>query len=257
MSVKRLREIVTDQQYLDTINNFFGDDENTEVTGSGNPRGYIDKNGDVAIEPRFQIAGDFEEGLALAMPFETEKFGFIDRIGEFVILPQFDDADNYAEGVASVSLSGKYGYIDHSGAFVISPKYDYAHSFSEGKAAVSLGGKFGFIDKNSTLISEAKFDRVGTFSEGVAAVAVVKDYTKISWGFIDSEGREVIEMQFTGWDPPIFRSGLALVWVTIEEPSREDWNKGEMVEVKKAGYINKSGEWIYGPVAGPWDIYLN
>ena len=257
MSVKKLREIVTDKQYLDTINNFFGDDEDTEVTGSGNPRGYIDKNGSVAIEPRFQIAGDFNEGLALAVPFEAEKFGFIDRTGEFVIGPQFDDAGDFAEGVAGVSQAGKYGYIDYTGKFVTSPEYDYAHPFSEGKAAVSLGEKFGFIDKQGTLLSEAKYDRVGEFSEGVAAVAMVNDYSKISWGFIDGQGREVIDLQFTGWDPPVFKNGLALVWLAVEEPSQQDWNKGEMVEVKKAGYINKSGHWIYGPVAGPWDIFLN
>ncbi|HEF3474383.1 TPA: WG repeat-containing protein, partial [Campylobacter coli] len=52
------------------------------------------------------------------------KWGFIDKNGEFVIEPKFDGVGNFSEGLARVELNGKYGFIDKSGKIVIEPKFD-------------------------------------------------------------------------------------------------------------------------------------
>ncbi|EMU6300714.1 WG repeat-containing protein, partial [Campylobacter coli] len=44
--------------------------------------------------------------------------------GKFVIEPKFDDAWNFNEGLAGVELNGKWGFIDKSGKIVIEPKFD-------------------------------------------------------------------------------------------------------------------------------------
>ena len=47
------------------------------------------------------------------------KYGYVDRKGNVVIEPQFDNAKSFSEGLAWAEKVGKTGYIDHSGAYVI------------------------------------------------------------------------------------------------------------------------------------------
>ncbi len=52
------------------------------------------------------------------------KYGFIDKNGDFVIKPKFDDAWYFREGLAAVELNGKYGFIDKSGKIIAKPEFD-------------------------------------------------------------------------------------------------------------------------------------
>jgi len=46
---------------------------------------------------------------------DNSKYGYIDKQGHFVVNPQFDEAGNFSEGMAAVRIgndkTGKYGYI--------------------------------------------------------------------------------------------------------------------------------------------------
>src|ERR1035441_6208609 len=67
------------------------------------------------------------------------RWGFVNKSGETVINPQFDRAEVFAEGLAPVRM-GRWGYVDASGKVVINPQFDKAGVFSDGLAAVKLGG---------------------------------------------------------------------------------------------------------------------
>ncbi|EFS2175116.1 WG repeat-containing protein, partial [Campylobacter coli] len=122
---------------------------------------FLDKNGEFAIEPKFDYVWSFGEGLVAVKL--NGKWGFIDKNGEFVIEPKFDDTRSFWEGLAGVKLNGKWGFIDKSGKIVIKPKFDDTRSFWEGLAGVKLNGKWGFMDKNGKIVIEPKFDGVGNF----------------------------------------------------------------------------------------------
>jgi hypothetical protein len=77
------------------------------------------------------------------------RFGYIDKTGRVVINPKFENASPFSEGLASVRLGGKDGYIDKTGRMVIAPQFDQADSFSEGIARVAVHGKFGFIRRKA------------------------------------------------------------------------------------------------------------
>ncbi len=62
------------------------------------------------------------------------KYGYADKSGALVIEPQFDGAEGFSEGLAAVKLDEKYGYIDKAGEWVIEPTFRYAKRFSEGLA---------------------------------------------------------------------------------------------------------------------------
>jgi hypothetical protein len=61
----------------------------------------------------------FSEGLAAVKT--DDGWGFIDPTGKMVIDPQFDDARSFQDGLAFVSVLGKEAYITKTGAFVVDP----------------------------------------------------------------------------------------------------------------------------------------
>ena len=194
----------------------------------GDKYGYINKAGEYVIKPQFDGAGSFSEGLAwMRIGGKEGKEGFINKAGEIVINPQFDDAWSFSEGLARVEIGDKRGYINKAGEYVIKPQFDDAYSFLEGLAPVRIGdlksGKWGFINKAGEYVINPQFDSAGSFSEGLASVQIGD---KI--GFINKAGERVIKPQFDfAWD---FSEGLA--WVLIGD---------------KRGYINKAGEIVINP----------
>jgi hypothetical protein len=46
------------------------------------------------------------------------KNGYIDKAGKVVIEPRFDVVGEFSEGLAVVSIGGKWGYIDKTGKYV-------------------------------------------------------------------------------------------------------------------------------------------
>ena len=85
---------------------------------------------------------------------ENEKWGYIDKSGKFVIEPQFEFADDFSEGLAIVTINDEYGFIDKSGKFVIEPQFEYASKFSDGISRVENNGKEFKIDTNGNVVSD-------------------------------------------------------------------------------------------------------
>ncbi|MDZ7852842.1 MAG: WG repeat-containing protein [Halomonas sp.] len=79
----------------------------------GSTVGWIDTEGEWAIEPSFHAGGDFSEGRAPAARSDT-NWGYIDTDGELVFPRKFilAEADVYAEGLHPVTLNGERGYMD-------------------------------------------------------------------------------------------------------------------------------------------------
>lgn len=100
----------------------------------------------------------------------SEKLWGYKQYERVVINPKFQDAGLFNEGVAPVRLGGKYGFIDREGSCVIPYKYEYAGVFSEGLARVRLDDKYGYIDKNGVVVIPYKYSDAGDFIDGLAAV---------------------------------------------------------------------------------------
>jgi len=122
-----------------------------------------------------------------------DKWGYVDHEGKFTINPQFDRAMLFTDGIACVSVDEKYGYIDNEGKYLINPTYKDATYFSEGLACVVLeNGYPSFINKKGEIqFTLNNAERCRVFSEGLAAVLI-----KNKWGFIDKSGKIAIQPQF-------------------------------------------------------------
>jgi hypothetical protein len=51
------------------------------------------------------------------------RWGYVNKSGEIVINPQFDRAEAFTQGLAPVRI-GRWGYVDNSGKVVINPQFD-------------------------------------------------------------------------------------------------------------------------------------
>ena len=75
------------------------------------------------------------------------KYGFINKSGEIVIQPKFNDAFHFKEGLAAVQKRKKWGFIDKTGKFIIKPKFDLVPScgFHNGLVLVVKKRKGWFV----------------------------------------------------------------------------------------------------------------
>ncbi len=72
------------------------------------------------------------QGGELFIIKQAGKLGYIDKAGKVVVEPQFDRAENFSEGLAAVRVGGRRGtcgYIDKTGKFAINPQFDDARAF--------------------------------------------------------------------------------------------------------------------------------
>ena len=197
--------------------------------------GYINKVGNILIDPKFNACGFFSGGLAVARIGDI--WSFIDKTGRVVISEQFEEVQHFSDGLAAVKTGSNWKYIDKNGKIVLNTQYDLVGNFSEGLAPVNLGGqeneyvgmeggKWGYIDKTGNIVIPLQFEYGKTFSEGIAPVKIGG-----RWGFIDKAGTVVIKPQFD-W-AECFSGGLAEVEI----------HHGGL----RIGYINKKGDYVWNP----------
>ena len=235
--------------------------------------GYIDKTGGIVIDPQFDEADKFSEGLALVKVggLMTGRRGYIDKTGTIVIKLQYEFADSFSDGLAAVQakVGDSWGYINKEGTMIISPQFVFPMPFREGLANMMVGAdfktsKWGYIDKSGKMVISPQYRPAQIFSEGLAAVLDIKAGM---YGFIDKTGTMVILPQF-GYGFP-FHEGLSFVhtgdaksgkWGCIDktgtmviDPQFDDahtFSEGlaEVMigdkETGKWGYIDNTGKYV-------------
>lgn len=265
------------------------------VLGDDQFWGFIDFSGEWLIEPRFSRVGRFVEGRAAFVDEDRLRGGYIDRGGEVVIDPVFEAARVFSEGLAAVKVQGRWGFIDPQGSLVIDPQFPRSRDFSEGLAMVQIQlGTIGYLDPAGEWVIQPRPKRNGetpaptpvegelvgqpviqallegySFSEGLAAVRTEEG----TWGFIDREGRWVIEPVFFGAGQ--FSEGLApirkgLRWGYVDRDGavviQPDFFEAKKFSLGLApvkvpeqgwGYVNAEGEVVFEPVYESADPFVH
>ena len=203
----------------------------------------------------------FSEGLA-AVKIKNH-YGFIDKRGDVAIEPKYDDACGFSDGLAAVKKGNKYGFIDHTGRMVIEPQFGFTIAFSEGLATVLNDNDFFIIDKNGrTVVTlDDETSDLEQFSCGLAATEVkfeTDDNVDFKYGFIDRLGRMAIKPQFDFVSH--FSEGLAVATLAPDGPSGFIDTKGNFViepQYEEAenfsdgvAPVKKDGKWRFIDRAG-------
>ena len=192
--------------------------------------GYIDENGRIRIEPDFNSAQGFSEGLARV---REGRVGYIGPDGEYVIEPRFDNGRPFQEGLAAVRVDGRWGYINTSGAFAINPQYIEARSFKDGRAFVLTPGfDWEYIDHSGSIVRTLETPNLtdfetesNDFSDGLA---LVYDFDTDQYGYMDEDGNMAIDFQYA--EARAFREGMAAIKIS------DSW-----------GFIDKKGNTVISP----------
>lgn len=195
--------------------------------------GYMHKNGEIIINPKYTDAYPFVDGLA-RVNISGTRCGYINKSGIMVIqaiyIPMGSSNDHYvsglgfSEGLADVCIRDvpprKYAYIDKTGNMVIGSIFDYATSFREGLALVRMGdvfsgngqthdGLWGYINKKGDIVIRPQYHKASSFKEGLAAVCMGNCLSSGKWGYINKNGDMIISPQYDYASP--FCEGLARV----------------------------------------------
>ena len=202
----------------------------------------LDSTNSTKQDPKAEVEVDI---LRLAAVKIGDKWGYINHKVEIVIKPQFDDTKMFSDGLAAIKISDKWGYINPGGEVVIKPQFSYAGIFSrpDGKVPAREGFAFvrtgvfegGFINREGKF-----FDNVGDFSEGLARVKIGR-----KWGYINLEGKIVIEPQFDRaedfWKG---KGGLARVRIDNKRGFIYPVGMAPIPVNYKQGFINREGKFF-------------
>lgn len=156
--------------------------------------GFIDKTGKIVIDANFSTwdrVWSFSENLA---PFASgTKEGFIDKKGNIAIQPLYDYVDFFSEGLAAVKLNDKWGYIDTKGTMKIQTMYDGCTEFWEGLAFVLSGSTWSVIDKNGNVkISLGDYvPVVEFFHNGLTLIAKEDINGKTEYKYINTKNETI------------------------------------------------------------------
>ena len=220
--------------------------------------GFLDANGKIAIELKYDLVSIFDDSYAVAK--RGNDFFVINKAGEETKIMGEDliNAKHFSEGLAPFTNSDKMsGYIDVNGKAAIPAKFLTVGYFTDGLAwAKTSDKKVGYIDTKGEWVINAQFDAAKNF-DPISGLARIK--TDGKWAYVNKTG-EIINMDDTeSWGD--FSEGLAKgkkagktgyynnksEWVIAPEYEGGRNFKNGFVAVKKDdkwGFINQSGEWI-------------
>ncbi|HWR60865.1 MAG TPA: WG repeat-containing protein [Clostridia bacterium] len=136
---------------------------------------------------------------AYIMEGPQKKWGYINGEGRFVIGPEYENAADFrGSGIAEVSEKAGWKLIDRTGKQIMESGYLYTYDFSEGKTVVTdESGRSYLYGENGQVL----FDTEGSIDElsyGMAAFSRKAGGDKYLWGYIDAEGKVVIEPEYEG-----------------------------------------------------------
>jgi hypothetical protein len=215
--------------------------------------GYMTGSGKVMIQPKYDQAGPFSQGMALV--WSGDKPVYINGSGREIWSPPDVSNLSYAEtgllatelgkfgeGLVNVKERKLFGFIDGSGRYVIKPQFLGALQFSGGTAAVKTPDGWGFIRKDGTFAIRPRFEEASSFEEGLAAVAENGKY-----GYLDASGKLVVPLKFDKAGD--FSEGLAKVGMV--DPGKKDTPGmfggvfgGD--DIYQWGYVDKTGAPVIG-----------
>jgi hypothetical protein len=132
-----------------------------------------------------------------------EKWGFKDADGNVVITPQytavseFNKLLNYDDKFYARAIkNGKCGLINKKNETILAFNYDKIWQFEKDIAIVKKDGRLGYYKAYSGFLTKIKFHDAYDFKKNEIAQVSMKKDGKVTYGYINKKGKEVI--------PPIY-----------------------------------------------------
>ena len=211
------------------------DDTLTVFCDKNDKRGYLNAyTGEVVIEPQYDAAWVFSEGLAAVM--KDDMIAFIDRKGEIIIPFNFRhnerkyDYDHidyvFHDGYCDmIGDNGCQGLINKSGEWCIEPIYGYIvkDCLRDGYKTIIESGietyayteKEGYVDKDMNVIFPAEYSNITITSDGFILTKDNRMWKE------DFEGNVTIPFMYEYLSNMTYSVGVNIEGYAIQELSDE------------------------------------
>jgi len=210
------------------------------VTVNGN-KGFISKNGEIAIAPIYQNAYPFSDGLA-AVKIE-DRWGYINTKGHLVIRPKFVNVGFFSDGLSRFQardLHGPWGYINKSGEIIIEAKFDYAEEFRKGIARV---GSTTTKSKLLSLIADVGEQYRYRFINSSGKTIDPPPQTH----YVKGEPNELIQFTQKGKVGYLNKKGAVSIAARFKSGTSFSEGLACVCQDRLFGFIDKNGSWIIPP----------
>ncbi|RYZ22054.1 MAG: WG repeat-containing protein [Chitinophagaceae bacterium] len=134
--------------------------------------GFIDKQGQWILPPKYKTAYPFYKGTAVVKT--NDRFELFNKSGNRIITQTFDTVYHFKNDVAIVGNAKKWGLLNYRGQFILPlgnygglGEYNYYHG-----TFMKNDGKWYLIDTTGNLPIKEGFDQVQTHAEGDIIYAV-------------------------------------------------------------------------------------
>lgn len=198
--------------------------------------GYINREGEIVIQPQYSYANTFSEGLAFVrLDKLSDLWACINIYNEILFTIEADYfIEGFSEGIAVANYKNRYFFIDTNGDKVFNKTFFYARSFHNSLAIVKLYYQNTYnsvINKEGEIVLDSLFEFISDFNNGYAKIQ-----TKNQRGIIDTNFNVIF------WDTTYH-------FVSTVNNNRDVVSNFIPFEVNnKVGYIDLMGNVIINPI---------
>ncbi|EMJ66208.1 WG repeat-containing protein [Leptospira sp. P2653] len=144
--------------------------------------GFIDINGTVALEPKWNFVGQFKKGLAPV--FEASVWRYIDTTGQIKLSEPLEEACEFNDSGYASAKKGRWGVIDTLGNWTIKPQYQTMLVPEDNATIITkLKGEWCKLNMQGEVIEKIpvakKVEGITSFDENGIAVAFCGDYDQL------------------------------------------------------------------------------
>ncbi len=160
--------------------------------------GYVDESGQERIAATFDFATTFACGRALVCVgdrYAGGKWGFIDRNGDWVVEPRYQTASAMYLDHALVVEDRLWGVIDTDGRSTLSPKFAHAEWLKDGRIQVTSHASHGIgvVTADGRELVPPTFHRIAERGEAYEAM-----YPDLTRALFTREGSQVGSLRVAG-----------------------------------------------------------
>lgn len=169
-----LESIMTKEEIIRGKNQYLAfDTEGLIPVSIDEEYGYMNSDGEIVIEPEFDYASQFIDGIAFVAKTKKNgepKYAIIDTNGDFVV--EYGDYDSF------------YGFSYYED----SDNYYFSDGFSNGLIVAERDDRYGYINKNGEEVTDFIFLELSAMYNDGYAYAITEDKEHV---IIDSDGEIV------------------------------------------------------------------
>lgn len=147
---------------------------------------------------------------AYTLKENQQLWGYIDEKGKFLVEPRYDTANDFFEGLALVEKDGLFGVLNNDGKEILKPEFTNINKVENGYMTAFKKNEVKIFDYSGVEVElDKKYRNIGVYSDNLFTVLIMDDEENLKFGYIDNNGEEIIKPKYSLAYP--FNLGRAIV----------------------------------------------